>query len=819
LLSQPVSAKLDFKAIGKSIQKLVKDIDQWSKTGRRITLREVINRLPVLNQIKLPNRVNQFLDHIEFDRPRIRRGPSDQFYELTWDKPIIYGIPRPFGVRFYMGKGATKKKGLSFSIGLPGAWTLNTLLPEIKQNLLTMEKNLVPAGMRKTLKKMKLTVQDFSKIVDWIQFENVGLILAKGYVDPVWGELRTGLNIMSTSRLLGPLEKLMRIIGKDLTAFKVHGVVKPLIKWSQLYLIYPGKLTLFRIPLDRGKPPSFVLRTSDIKFRIGLARWIPTVKLIGGFELKLPGQKDFIALKGFVDFMPAATPPTSIFGGQMDGLIKNLFGLPGFNVGNLGVAASISPVPPHLVGLSARAEVHIGPLKGKGLFHVNASTQEIAIATSLKKMTHKDFIDYVIQVMEAAAKLAKKKTDFGKVKNLFYKVTPPFTLGDLKFYFIPTTAEIFGKKYHKGIYCKGSIDIFGVGGGFDFIIRLEKAGIKGAIKKLSKGVRIKGFLKEIRIPKKNPVLIFSGGGPNRKRGDADDGPVFHGELGIGKQIFFADSFIRIPPLGIVSDSRILIDPLKGFEFDVKHKLGKIFDTELHIQGKPKSLETFYIKGYFKQDGLSMLGNLLTTEANKEFKKAQKNLNKAKADVKRWKNQAKKDIEKWISDRIKDTQFHIDKLQGRINSTKIACGQGNIGSCFKKILIPAWEIEKGFHILHRELTVKRLLKETAKFGVNFVSESAKFGLNTAKAAVSFGKLSSNMLGNLAKGAFNITSIKFSGTLKELISDGKLARVHFKGIILGRRFDQVYQVDFKNPARFPSQIISGFMQIFGPKKRKR
>ncbi len=783
------SIKTEFSAAVKSIKELIKKVKASTKERRRFTLANLISNIPILNKIKLPAVTKKFLGGMVLEVPKITMEKDT--YILQWAEPLVFGSRKKFLIRLYVGPGKGGKGfGFSLSVGLPGRWPLSEMLPGAKA---------------------------LTKPVQFINLENVGFVLSSGLHDPIWGKTGFGLNLFCTVRFGGPVEKLLSVFGKDLAALKGYGIIKPLIAGSDLKLIYPGRFTILRIPADTSKPSQFEIRTGEGIIRLGLTyASVPTLKFTGGLDFKFPGQKDFVALKGFGDLMLLAVPPAVEIGGKMEGLIKNMFGIPAFNMGNLGISATVSPSPPFLVGLAGQGEIQLGPIKGKGFFQADIPKSSLAVLAELKKITHRDVVDYIAAVIEESAKMRKQRVNIGALKNAFYAATPPFKIGHFRVYVVPKATEIFDKKYSSGVHLKGGLEIFGLGGGFEFffswnkasIVSWEKLGLKGMV-----------YLKEIRLPKVNPVFILTGGGPNMKRGDSDDGPIIHAELSPSRQVFYIDNFLSIPPLGISANTHVLVHPVKGFEFDIGFKLAGVFDTALRVRGNPKSLANFYVKGYFKQPALGSLGRLLTTEANKEFKKAQKNLNKAKADVKKWQNQAKKDIEKWISDRIKDTQFHIDRLQGWIDSTNIACGQGNIGACFKKILIPAWEIEKGFHILHKELTVKRLLKEMAKFGVNFVSESAKFGIETSKAAVTFGQVSSNMIGQIAQGAFNITRVDLEGTLKGLIYQGTLPKVRVRGIILGKKFDQVYEINFKKPGQFPSQIIRGFMQIFGPQQPKR
>jgi len=808
---QNVTVKADFSGDFKNTVAFVKLLIKQTKSAfsktRQFTMEDLIESIPLLSSVELPKSIKNMLKHIVLETPRIK--VKEGSYEIGWENPLVFGFKKRLSIRLYIGPGKDgSKAGASLSVGVPGTFTMNSLVPEIKFNLEKLETALLPEGVRDIMKKVHLSVDDLSKVADWLEFENLGLILSTDFVDPIWGKVRLGLNFFSTTRIAGPLGNLIGFFGKDLLALKYIGYVSPFIAGSEARAIYPGKVTFVRFPLDPNLKPFIHVRGTGVELRIGVThQWVPTVRLTGGIETLLPGQTSYFAGKGFADVKISAIGPIAEIGGYTEGIIKDMFGFPGINMRAFGFSMIFGLVKPFVWGFAGKGSLNFGPIQSEAAIKIDVPTKAAGISFEQKEMKHTDFIDFAFDIMKFGQRVFKTGTNIDFFKPIMYKTTPPFTIGEAKFHLVPLgTIEIFDKIYPWGGHVKCGIEMFGLGGSMEASV--SYTGLKSEL-----------YMKEIRIPKTNPAIIITGGGKNLKRGDSDDGPVGLFELSLSRQIVYLDGLLKIPALGIVADTHILINPLVGFEFDVKHKLGGLFDSELHIQGKPTSLSAFYVKGYMKDEARNVLGRLLTKEMNKSAKKSQANLSKAIRDISKWEKQAQVDIDNWVKTKVAQTQWHINRLNNQIRWAHVECAKGNSKACLSKVLIPGWELEKQVHIVHRDVTMKGLVRHVAKLGTKVFSDTTKTGLVASKLAVEATRATSNLIGNLMRSTLNIYKVELEGDLEKLIKQGKLPKVTVEGIVLGRKFKQVYEVDFTKPLQFPVQVLMGLIKIFGKKGVRR
>ncbi|MCK5632828.1 hypothetical protein KAH94_03705 [bacterium] len=795
----------DFKSAYSFVKELINNSKEALQKGTfKITLGNIIEGLPGL-ALFLPKEVEKFLDGIVFQTPKLEI--TEDTYRLVWSEALVFGVGTKVSARLYVGPGKNgSKNGMSLSVGLPGQWTLSTLLPKLKADLKQAEEKMIPENLRKQLKKFKLSVDDLAKVIDWFEFGNIGFILSTSFVDPFWGQLYLGANIIHKFGLGGPLKDVTNFFGIDLTKIQYRGVLTPTLGGTESRGVLPGKFNLMPpVNFGIGKWPILHIRTAQTEVRFGLssAARIPTLKFMGGFEVKLPGQPNYIPFKGFTDLMLLATPPGMEVGFQMDGIIKDMFGLPGINFGNAALSATLSVVKPFIYGFALRGVLDFGPIKSSSLVSVDFVKKQLAIISKTGPLTQKDFVDLVLFVIQMGAKQGLVSVDLEKLKPSFYAAVPPFSIGDSEFYLVPFGAEVFDKRYSFGVKLKGSINIFGLGGSIDGFVTYT-------------GLKSKIALNKILIPNISgvkPWIIISGAGADLQRGNADDGPVGEFELSLSRQLYLLDGFVDIPALGIKSDTKIRIHPTKGLKFDVQHKLGGLFDTRLIMQGKPTSLDSFAIDGYIDQNGLNILGNLLTTEVDKFSTQTRLDMIKASKAVSDWQKKADADIQAWIDSKVAQTQWHIDRLDRWIPDAQAKCKAGDVGKCLS---VPIWLAERLGHIAHKEVTLKTVMGEAAKLGVGLASLAAQEGIKAAANTLTISQKLSNFAGNIVKQGLNITEVKLQGTLKDLIKKGKMSQVMVGGTIFGRPFAQGYQIDFTKPEQFPKQILDGLVQVFGPKK---
>ncbi len=838
--SLQASVKDDFKLLVDLITAIGEQAKKDLKTAHKFSLRNILDAAGV-KEDQLPAPLAKFLDSIEFQTPKLRI--DKETYEVTWDEALVVGVKYKLSTRLYVGPSTDgKSSGFSFSIGLPGKNTLNTLFPDIKKNLKLAQDTIFPENVRKVMQEAHLTVDDFAKIVDWLEFEDMGWIVGTQFDDPVWGQILTGVNLHATLRFVGPLKQITDMLGKDLTTVQARGVMTLTGGGTEIRAIYPGKYTLFRWPLDPMTDPFFHIRTSGLEARAGMtyaSNWFApalTIKMMSGFDVKLPLQKDYVALKGSADIMPLGKAgPSFEIAGWMEGMIKDMFGLPGFDVGNLGLAMTlpfavfVGEVVP--TGVEMQGEVHIGPLKPSCVISINIDKQQVAAIAKLAAMSREDFAAWIVQLAQAAAQLGKGQVNVPALKAGLAAGMPPFKLSDLEFYFVPAAAEIFETRYSTGIYIKGYGEIFGYGGGLH--VAAYYFGLKAAL-----------YLNEIKIPKANPFIIISGTekakdslakmsgptmtgeiSPDKKTqyGSANDinftkGPIVLAELSTSRQLLYMDGLLKLPALGIESSTHIIINPT-DIECDLKTKLAG-YDSELHIKGNPLKPETFVMNGFVNQQGLGVLGNVLQAEAKKFSEKAQKDLNAASQEVTKWQQQANRDIDAWIALQVINVNNEIDALKIKIRDTNDGCNRvfwmvrAVAPVCWDAALNPVRWIDVGIKMVHRDVTLKGIVRDVAKVGVGVIGGTAKVGIAAAQVGVEFARATTDFAGKLLAGGLNITNITLEGSLQDLGQKGTLPRVDVAGTILGKPFKQTYQVDFKNPNVLPAQIIAGLVQVFGP-----
>jgi hypothetical protein len=821
LVMYPVRA--DFKTTYTNAITFIQRLEQQVMTvlsddkQRSFSLRYLVSNIPPLNGVKFPDSINKMLDIVQLQVPHVM--VTDTGYEVTWENAVVLGKQFKLPVRLYIGPGKDGGDGgLSLSVGITGKNTLNTLLPELKQKLAQLEEKSLPENIKKALKSAHMTVEDLSKIVDWIEFETVGLIVSTKFVDPLWGELYSGVNVQALVRLTGPLENVTKFFGTDLTTLRMTGNLSPDLTGSEIRGELPGKFTLMRIPLDHKQPALFAIQTGGVQLRIGLSGdGALTIKGIGTFDIQFPFQKNYIAFNGSLDVMPL-TPvgPAIEFAAWMDGMMYNMFGLPGLDVGNLGLALTFSLVSILELGapssVSGKGEIHIGPLTRDALIACDTAKSQYAVIVHAGALTKDNVIEYLVHVTDAAAQLIKKKVDCTALKNLFMQTLPPFNCKDCEFYFVPTESEIFDEWYTQGLHIKGGIEIFDIGGD----IELNASMYSGVIP----AFKASAYLKEIKIPKNNPAIIISGSGKNMKRGDADDGPVFMVELSPERQMVYMDGFLKIPVLDISSDTRFSWK-LNSMECDVHHKLGGLFESDLHLRTDLMSVDAFEVHGKIDQQGLGFIGNLLQQEAQKFATKAQADLATALNNVKVWEQQARMNIDTWITLQVINVDRDINALLAKIHAADTRCRTSDfwhlLPNCAEEVFVPGYWVGVGVLQVHKEVTLKGVARDIARLGVGAASLGAQIGIKTAQAGVEFARATTDFTGKLLAHGFNITRVTFDGSMKELLDQGTLPKVEVIGMIFGKPFHQTYQVNFKNAQQLPAQIIAGLVQVFGPQPK--
>lgn len=827
---------LIMEKIGKKFPEFIKE----GLKGKKFTLRELLITFPPFANIKVPLFFDKFLNDIVFSLPKLTY--SENAAEITWQNASVFGsLMENFQTRLYVGKDDGNDFGITLGIGLPGVWNFHKFFPELKENLNKISLDKLPKKWQEELIKKKMTLADASSILDWIEFENFGIVLTPDqFDDPLWGYLDGGINIVSKVKFAGPLKKACDDLHLGFSESNFRGTIVPTpnLAGSSISVSSSDKINLIDTKF-------FKLRIGDRLFSIGLEELVkgfvvPTVTGLTGIDIFLPGQKDYISFNGFMSFH---TNKLEI-GSFTEGMLENLLGIPGLDLGNLGLSLTIDPAITAATGLPIAGGAFQGDIGiGNKLLHLLCKF-EFSGTTLLSdiifdgSMTgglgRSDIVNFVLKLAAAASKINGVNVDSATLQKACETVIPPFQIGDLKALLVYKTAFVFGKLYQEGFHLSGSMDMLGLKSAFE--ARASIGGLSGGI-----------FFEEIKVPKINPVLIISGAGRDKKRGEGEDGPIGSFELSWKKQEFFVDGFIEVPALGIASDTRILLSPMAGIEFRVFHKLGKIFETELEFQGK-KTLDSWWIKGHMKQDAVNQVVKFLTVtsdelyqNAKKDVQKARVILEEAKATLRKeeeslvsWENKAMKDVGAWIASKIKEMQVRIDSLKTKITNAKEKCDNAKVFEkvikCADMLAVPAWGTALGALEAHKKITFPKIIKKVAENGVKFASNFAKTGLKAAKAAVDIAKVSTdaalltfglaNKLAKTAgkilklaqKGLIEIKEISISGSLKDLIKNAKMAEVRVKASVLGKPFDQKYQIDFQHPDQFPKQVWSGLKQIF-------
>ncbi|MFC1845770.1 hypothetical protein ACFLX2_01435 [Candidatus Dependentiae bacterium] len=859
LIPSNLHSAIDFKEIFNKAKTFVTGFIDEVKKKPRTNLSELFSRLPGIKEIKLLPSFDNALKSIVLESPKI--NVAKDTYDLKWTEPLVAGTKKQgFTVRMFLGPGADRRFGFSIGAGIPGDFTLSDLFPKLKKQLEHADPKRLPAKTKALMEKTKTNKDDLARIVDMVKFTNLRIVIsAANYKDPVWGDLEWGISAGFKMRFEGPLAELeKKLFGKALLDIEFGGriTLPPKFIGTEARAKIPGGVRLIKLG-------DFEIQTSDLEVLVGIKGLglmsggaagklgldplvpFPRVKVVGGLKVKIPFQKNFLDFKTFGEFV-AAVPPNLTIGSQMDGMIEDIFGIPGADIGNLGLAATFEPVFPFIRGGAFQGEVAFGKsrlktvLSGQFLTGAPGGFNDIVVLAKGTGITKNDLIDHSFHVLKRIGKVFKIDADLSLLKKGVKAIFPPFKLGPLDLAFVPKgETEVFGKKYPQGIHLKTSGSYFGIGGGIEMHVIL----ILGLIPTIEYTM----WMDEIKAPKKAPLIIITGAGPDGVRGKGVDGPVWTANLSLKSQKAFIDGLIKIPVLGIHSETRMLVSPVAGIEFKMKHKLGGIFDTELEFQGK-RSLASWWIRGHMKQNAFDEIIKFLTVTSDKMYKKvqedaktAQAHLNKAKANLDKekkkltkWERKAKEDVDKWVKKKISETQWHINNLKRKIKRAKDKCKKANffqkIAKCVDTLAIPGWGIALGTLEVHKKVTLPKIIRKAARGGIKFASDAAKAGINIAKVAINIakeqvkvavfavgvanklGKVAAKVIKVVSKGVIQIKEVSVAGSLEDLVKKAKMAEVRVKASVFGKPFDQKYQINFKKPEQFPRQIWNGLKQIF-------
>jgi len=788
---------------------IVKKIQQtfFVQGKKRITLRQLLRKIPAFERIPLPSLASKLLDGVEFFAPELK-VLEESGVELIFKETRLFGQKKTITTRLYVGPDAKGDlSGMTYSVGFPGTFSLLDIIPEMKERLKTLTLGILHKKFADQLDKAGLTIDKFIGLAEWIQFENVGIVLCPSisFNDPVWGNVYEGINVLASVKLSGPLEKLSNLIGQDLTTLRFKGRIMPneSLIGSFLSITYPGTITLLKIP-------NFLeIRAGQRSWSVGiaeLASGVPGPRVGGSFgmKVKLPGQEEFIDFSGYaILFLDKA-----IIGGKATGMVENFFGIPGLDIGNLGLQVVINYLAAaetagllSVTGGAMTGELHLGKLKIK-LTEALSYTLPNPIPTVVfegvlpEKITHKDLIGMAVHFASSAARITKKKVDTDLLTKAFLKIIPPFNIGDFKVYLALKTGLLFGRLFRKGLHLKGAVEFAGIGG------ELELQAIFG-------GLKGKAYFKQIKIPKKDPIRIISGAGQDQKRGTDDDCPIASLELSLKKQEFYVDGIVEIPFLGFKRSEQVKLTPFGGIHIDIETMLAGVA-TQLIINGDPKSFESFYVKGSLQQEGLNKLRMLLTQQINQFAQKVQRDLRAAQSGVEKWRFKVRQDINAWVQKKVEKTQKNIDRLHEKIKQGKLKCKLGKKIAC---LAVPKWKIDKVALELKKKVALEKVIKKIVHLGTGLISDVSRAGLKGAKKTVERARRVNVFVGNLIQGVFNIEKVTFSGTLKELVTKGVGVKVRVIGTILGRKINQEFQADLKKPNQLPKQIISFARTILG------
>ena len=774
---------------------LIKSIGQKKKPFR-------FTDIPFLKIIPLPKELKSFFDNIVMYKPGIKITKKGFIISGQVD---IYSVS--VSARVVVLKDSAGKTSYSIMVQLPNTWKFSDTFPKTKF----------------------FDPKDF----DLLEFADVWFALSSTrYHDPILQqEVREGINLAGSIKPTGTLFKdLDRVFGG---AISNAGALS-----MQCAIGLNEKLvgTLLMIDLPSRIKFTDWMETTPLKMIFVVEETVEqtatvAVAVQGGLKLTFPWQKNDPITLGLAG--KYIVPTDLEFYAFMDGWVRNA-PVKGLHFGNLKFGLStdlalIAEAGGATAGIGALATIVSGFVVYGGIgvgdkVDMADNTQlSFGIKAALSSgfpigdlnivgegtIRLSDLVGFWLQQAEDVAHIFNKDVNF---KKKILAGLPPLKLEDSKFAFVPKESLEEKKRIEITV---GKVNIFGM-----------KA--EGSLYLSRQGIQGKMYLQKIRIPVSGPpLIILSGAGPDEILNTPDDGLIVKLNLTLPDFDIFADSFLKIPFLGIESASRINIS-MDALEFAVSHKLAGLFDVDFDFRAKTKNKlidpASITMSGSVQDKGLNQLVSLITKEAVKALGQARRDVAKANQAVVGWKNQAIKDINNHFNTLKKQTKWNIDQENKKVGRAWKECVRQHPfpqfgidwnliprGVCANTLGVNTGKIAVAALTVHKDVTLEAS-RATALLGTQFITDVAKIGLATAQANLIIAEALSKAAKEIVRGAFKLTSLKLKkSNLQTLFKAGKLPKISVVGTIFGKKFSQNYQIDFKKPQQFPVQIVQGLMQI--------
>ena len=260
----------------------------------------------------------------------------------------------------------------------------------------------------------------------------------------------------------------------------------------------------------------------------------------------------------------------------------------------------------------------------------------------------------------------------------------------------------------------------------------------------------------------------------------------------------------------------------GIKVTIKHKLGKIFDSESVLTGNIKSLNSWKIKGSMMQEGLNQISSLLKDVAARIVKPdVEKSLVNAQKELEESQNIVSREIDSFIDRQINKVESKIRNVESNIRNEKQRCQRAafwakpavcalsgiKIANFTKQLL----ELEAGKTIILKG--IKQGGKIAVNVGVNTAKQVVNLVRNNIKDIESF----LNVANQVINGTFNITSVDFEGGLNLLVEENYVPSVRVRAKIAGIDVDQTLRLNFNDKDIFAEQLLEFVKQILLGKRQ--
>ncbi len=623
-----------------NIDKILNTIQEKQKKNEPIGIKDFPG---FMAKIPMPKEIKNILDNISITLPKIDITPTGF---IVSGSATVYKATVSIGITVLIKEGK-----MSFKIAMPTGWKFSDTFKKLK----------VFDKLR--LKKVYFVISEYA-------YRDLDLQVV----------INPGLNIGSDIELTNAVKDLKEMVDKVLGKFlvaeqlsiKFFGYIPENVSKATCTIIVPARIGIdFEELHKKGK-----IKVKPFINRIYTADFIASVStkldlyISTGVFVEIPKQKP-LEFRGGVAFDPKVSKIA--FEGIMKGMIKPAFGLDWLSLGNLGMRAGFIPAFPFIAEAGISGAVNIGDIlkDASALINIDITGGSFIIDTKAKALNLDNLIALLVQ-------MAKK--DF-KVKAM-----PPVRFSNLRLKVVPADAWIFGERYRAGLSAGGAVQIDTFKGSIDIdIIEIEKR------------LMAKGRLFPLKVPRKKPIFIITGTGPDRRYGTSDDSVILEIDLGarlpIDKQKFYFDGTIEITPIKLKQKARIGFEKGK-FSTAFETKIFNLFSAKSSVSFNTKHPEDFIFEAGMQQD----FGNYVNREVGKAMAKfeenAKRNLGNARKkvetidekmdDLRRKRDAAFRKLETGVAKEVRKLQEKIAKIDREISYWKEQCkGVKKIAYPFKK----------------------------------------------------------------------------------------------------------------------------------------